>query len=176
MEFFINVLFLILILSTQNLYLLAVFVTLFSKHIPEKILKGLAKTFKLKLGDRPSDAFNCSGINSGGKATESGFISGHVMGLSSLTFFLVFSFTLNSDYTTKQPSKNEIILLCILSVLTLLIAYARVKLHCHTKFQVLFGLFGGLAWGFLMFVICSKLADTYPRVKEDQNKLSCWLK
>ena len=166
-EMDINIILLLLAAVTQNLYILSIFGVLFCKHIPEQILKRTSEHFGWEIGKRPSDAENCNSINSGGPAHNSGLVSGHVFNITSLTFFLLYSFTQDG----RTMSSNEITLISFMFVLIAALGYARVELHCHTKQQVAIGFTLGIIWGYVMLLILNYLTSVSTRLKDDRDKL-----
>jgi membrane-associated phospholipid phosphatase len=139
-------------------------VCLFSKHIPEQILKHASYALNLSVGKRPNEAKNCNSINSGGIATSPGLISGHVLNLTSVISYLVYD--ANGFFTVKRLS-----LIGFLLVFDLFLIYSRVLLKCHTHFQVVFGFVFGLIWGYVIYVTIHYLESKYHRIKTDHQKL-----
>ena len=170
-EIDITILLIILSVVMQNLYLFVVLCSLFTKHIPEQIFKRISHHYGWKIGERPPGAKNCNSINSGGDAHGSGLVSGHVFNLSSLTFFLLYTFTANKRTITT----NEITLLSIMFIFIGVLMYARVKLNCHTKEQVVIGLILGCVWGYAMYLTVDKITESSDRVKHDKMRLNTFL-
>lgn len=167
-ELYITIIFLLLSIVTQNLYILLIFGALFTKHIPEQLFKRISEKFDWEIGRRPADAVDCNSYNSGGPAKGSGLISGHVFNLSSLTFFLIYSFTENSrTMTTKEATLIAILFMGIFSLI-----YARVELHCHTKEQTMIGFIGGAVWGYVMLLIVNKVTSMSERLQDDKAKIA----
>ena len=63
----------------------------------------------------------------------------------------------------------------IMFIFIMLMAYARVELHCHTKEQVVAGFVLGFIWGYVMFLIVSAISSASPRVRADQLRISSFL-
>ena len=170
-EIYITIILLITSIVTQNLYILLILGSLFTKHIPEQIFKRISEKFDWEIGRRPQDAVNCNSYNSGGPAKGSGIISGHVFNLSSLTFFLIYSFTENSrTMTTKEATLIAILFTGIFSLI-----YARVELHCHTKEQTIIGFVGGAIWGYIMLLLVNKITSLSERLQTDKTKISSFI-
>ena len=166
-ELYISISLLIFAIASQNLYVLLILGSLFTKHIPEQIFKKLSEKFDWQIGKRPVDAVDCNSYNSGGPAKGSGIISGHVFNLSSLTFFLIYSFTENSrTMTTKEATLIGILFIGIFSLI-----YARIELHCHTKEQTVIGFIGGAVWGYVMFLLVNSITNMSDRLKSDKLKI-----
>lgn len=170
-ELYITIILLIASIVSQNLYILLILGSLFTKHIPEQIFKRISEKFDWEIGKRPTDAVDCNSYNSGGVAKGSGIISGHVFNLSSLTFFLIYSFTENSrTMTTKEATLIAILFMGIFSLI-----YARVELHCHTKEQTIIGFVGGAIWGYIMLLLVNKITSLSERLQNDKTKISSFI-
>jgi len=170
-ELYITIILLIASIVSQNLYILLILGSLFTKHIPEQIFKRISEKFDWEIGRRPPDAVDCNSYNSGGPAKGSGIISGHVFNLSSLTFFLIYSFTENSrTMTTKEATLIAILFMGIFSLI-----YARVELHCHTKEQTIIGFVGGAIWGYIMLLLVNKITSLSERLQNDKTKISSFI-
>lgn len=172
-ELYLLIVLIILASTTQNTYLLLLFIALFSKHIPEQIIKRFLSYDKqgniTNIAKRPEGAFNCNMFNSGGDAsTTSGLISGHVFLISTLTFYTIFKFT---NSLKNKPTLKQSILITILITLTLTVAYARINIKCHTKTQALLGFVAGIIWGYIIYIITKNIIKKYKRLQEDQNKI-----
>ena len=170
-EAYILVILLILSCVLQNLYLLLVLGMLFTKHIPEQILKRVSNYFGWKIGNRPQGARNCNSLNAGGPALSSGLVSGHVFNMTSLTFFLLYKFTENG----RKATTNEITLLCFMFAFICALITARLKLQCHTKPQVIIGFLLGTLWGYVMFLIVNAIVKASPRLQDDEKKINSFL-
>jgi len=170
-EAYITIIMLILSIVLQNWYIFLVLCSLFTKHIPEQILKRLSTFFKWKIGDRPEGAVNCNSLNAGGEAKSSGLVSGHVFNMTSLTFFLFYKFTEKG----RKPTANEISLLVILSIFIFLLMWARIGLKCHTKTQVIIGFLLGIIWGYVMLLIVNAITNAVPTLQNDEKRLNCFL-
>lgn len=168
-EFYLNVILLTMAVSLQNVYLFVLLLCLFTKHIPEQLLKHLSEHLNLSLGKRPSGAKNCNSMNAGGLTTSSGFISGHVFNLTAFIFYLVYD--ADNQFSTKRMT-----LVSLLLVFDALVACARVSLGCHTKFQVAFGFVGGIVWGYVIYKIMRYIESKSSRVTTDHQTLHSLLK
>ena len=166
-EAYINVILILLSIILKNTYLFAIFICMFTKHVPEQIGKRISHYYGLELGKRPYGAMNCNSLNAGGIAHGSGLISGHVFNISSLTFFLLYTFTENG----RQITSNEIKLLSVLFMLIFALMYARVQLNCHTKEQVIIGFSLGIAWGYIMTLQMKLIISLFPKVGDDKVKM-----
>lgn len=175
-EFYMNIILIILILSTRNTYLAVLFLGLFSKQIPERLIKKFlsyeninGKKSLTKWAARPTGANNCNMLNSGGSASEhSGLISGHTFLISTLAFYSVYKFTDNLKHNTNS---KQGIFITILFLWMGLVAMARIRLGCHQIHQTAFGFVGGIIWGYIIYIVIEKIINKSSRVKEDEEKL-----
>jgi membrane-associated phospholipid phosphatase len=170
-EFYLNVIFIVLIASTQNTFLAVLFAGLLSKHIPERLIKTFLskKDGKLtSLAMRPKGANNCNMFNAGGVTTTSGLVSGHIFLITTLTFYFIYRFT-NNFKQAPNPKQNTLISLLLLCCV--MVATARVKLNCHQPHQVAIGFVLGVGWGYLLYFTIEKVKELSPRVKEDEEKM-----
>lgn len=175
-EFYLNIILIILILSTRNTYLAVLFLGLFSKQLPERLIKRFlsyettnGEKRLTKWASRPTGANNCNMLNSGGSASEhSGLISGHTFLISTLAFYSVYKFTDNLKHNTNS---KQGIFITILFLWMGLVAMARIKLGCHQIHQTAFGFVGGIVWGYIIYVIIEKIVNNSSRVKEDEEKI-----
>ena len=175
-EFYMNITIIILVLSTRNTFLAVLFLGLFSKQIPERLIKRFLsyetvngqKTLT-KWAARPAGANNCNMLNSGGSASEhSGLISGHTFLISTLAFYSLYKFTDNLKHNTNS---KQGVFIAILFLWMGLVAMARIRLGCHQLHQTAFGFVGGIIWGYVIYIVIEKIIDNSPRVKEDEEKL-----
>lgn len=171
-EFYMNIVLLVLIISTQNTYLALLFVGLFSKQIPERIIKTFLsrKNGELtEIAKRPDGANNCNMFNSGGDASQhSGLISGHTFLISTLAFYLIYKFT---DNFKHNPNYKQSIFILILFIWIGLVAMARMRLGCHKPHQTVFGFVMGIVWGYLIYIIIELIKNKSSRVEEDEQKI-----
>lgn len=175
-EFYLNLVLIVLILSTRNTFLAVLFLGLFSKQIPERLIKRFlsyetvnGQKSLTKWAARPSGANNCNMLNSGGSASEhSGLISGHTFLISTLAFYSLYKFTDNLKHNTNS---KQGIFIAILFLWMGLVAMARIRLGCHQLHQTAFGFVGGIIWGYVIYIVIEKIIDNSPRVKEDEEKL-----
>jgi membrane-associated phospholipid phosphatase len=145
------VLFPVIIISTQNLFVLYIWVGLLLKYLPETILKeGVSNLESMKGYAKRPGGVNCNMFNEGGPALNSGIISGHVVIISSLSWFFLFKMT---EGFTEKPNAKKILFVLFLFGWTLIVMKARHSLKCHTLQQVLFGLIFGFVWGVTMYYI-----------------------
>lgn len=171
-EFYLSILLIFLIISTQNTYLGILLLGLYSRHIPELIIK----LFVSKKGDelrkwakRPDGAMNCNMFNSGGDMSkDSGMISSHTFLISSLMFYLIFKFT---DNLKKNMNYKQYLLVILLLIWTLIVTVSRIKLGCHKQHQTLLGFVFGIIWGYLMYLIIEIIKNRVSRVAEDEEKV-----
>ena len=175
-EFYMNITIIILVLSTRNTFLAVLFLGLFSKQIPERIIKRFLSYENVngqrsltKWAARPAGANNCNMLNSGGSASEhSGLISGHTFLISTLAFYALYKFTDNLKHNTNS---KQGIFITILFLWMGLVAMARIRLGCHQLHQTAFGFVGGIIWGYIIYIVIEKIIDSSSRVKEDEEKL-----
>lgn len=175
-EFYMNITIIILVLSTRNTFLAVLFLGLFSKQIPERLIKRFLSYETVngqrkltKWAARPSGANNCNMLNSGGSASEhSGLISGHTFLISTLAFYSLYKFTDNLKHNTNS---KQGVFIAILFLWMGLVAMARIRLGCHQLHQTAFGFVGGIIWGYVIYVVIEKIINSSPRVKEDEEKL-----
>jgi hypothetical protein len=163
------VLFPILMISTQNTFLVFIWVGLMLKFVPEFILKeGVSKLDSMKgIAKRPGGV-NCNMFNEGGEAKTSGIVSGNVFAISALTWFVLFKIT---EGFTETPNTKKILLFVCLLVWTLIVMNARHSLKCHTLFQVTFGLIIGFVWGGIMYYIYRNMRAKSKKLEEDEEKI-----
>jgi membrane-associated phospholipid phosphatase len=171
-EFYLNLVLLVLVISTQNMFLGLLFLGLFSKQIPERIIKTFLSKKDGELTNwakRPSGANNCNMFNAGGDASQhSGLISGHTFLISTLSFYSIYKFTDNFKHNVNQ---KQSIFITILFVWIALVAMARMKLGCHQPHQTVFGFIMGMIWGYLIYIIIEQINKKSSRVREDENKI-----
>jgi len=170
-EFYMFVVLSILIISTQNTFLLLLFVGLLSKQIPERIIKTFLSTKNgelIQLAKRPEGAFDCNMFNSGGPAVTSGFVSGHTFLISSLAFYSIFKFT---DNLKHNANYKQSLFIFLLFLWVGLVALARIKLGCHQPHQTIFGFVMGILWGYLIYIVIETIKNKSERVREDEEKI-----
>jgi membrane-associated phospholipid phosphatase len=169
-EFYVNIILLIFIISTQNTFLAILFIGLFSKQIPERIIKTFLSRKNGKLTDlakRPQGANNCNMFNAGGDAREhSGLISGHTFLISTLGFYFIYRFT---DQFKHNANYKQYIFISFLFIWIALVAMARMRLKCHKPHQTLLGFLMGALWGYLIYIVIEAIKNKSDRVKEDEN-------
>jgi membrane-associated phospholipid phosphatase len=169
-EFYVNIILLIFIISTQNTFLAILFIGLFSKQIPERIIKTFLSRKNGKLTDlakRPQGANNCNMFNAGGDAREhSGLISGHTFLISTIAFYFIYRFT---DQFKHNANYKQYIFILFLFIWIGLVAMARMRLKCHKPHQTLLGFLMGALWGYLIYIVIEAIKNKSDRVKEDEN-------
>ena len=156
----------VLSVGTLNIYFVILFLALFSKQIPERILKLISSD---KINKRPDNAFNCNLINQGGDvSSKSGFPSGHCTISSLIATYLV-----NVFITAQNKSiKPKILVLMIISVLfAIIMPIVRYLKNCHTIIQVFGGFFIGIIWG-ICFILFEKYAlNKWPMYVKHKHKI-----
>jgi membrane-associated phospholipid phosphatase len=169
-EFYVNIILLIFIISTQNSFLALLFLGLFSKQIPERIIKTILSRKNGQLTDlakRPQGANNCNMFNAGGDAREhSGLISGHTFLISTIAFYFIYRFT---DKFKHNANYKQYIFILFLFIWICLVAMARMRLKCHKPHQTLIGFLMGALWGYLIYIVIEVIKNKSDRVKEDEN-------
>lgn len=173
-EFYLIIILIIFIFSTQNTYFAVLFLALLSKQIPERIIKTfLSYDYKdgsqqlTEWAKRPEGAMNCNMLNSGGPAINSGLISGHTFLISTVAFYFIYKFT---DNLKHNANYKQGLFITVLFVWIALVTMARIGLNCHQKHQTLIGIIGGMIWGYLVYYILEQIVNVSERVKEDQDK------
>lgn len=138
-----------LFIATNNIYFLILFASLWSKQVPEKILKLIAPE---NINKRPQNAFNCDMINQGGAASSqrSGFPSGHSTIASMIATYFVYVFMTAQNKHIKSASKRLLIFSVFFAIMMPIVRYLN---HCHTILQVISGVLVGVIWGtfFIIF-------------------------
>jgi membrane-associated phospholipid phosphatase len=170
-EFYMLVTLSILIVSTQNTFLMLLFVGLLSKQIPERIIKTFLSTKNgklISLAKPPEGAFDCNMFNSGGPALKSGLISGHTFLISTIAFYSIFKFTDNLKHNANYKQSLFIFLLFLWMGLVVL---ARIRLGCHQPHQTFFGVVIGILWGYLIYLVIETIKNKSTRVREDEEKI-----
>lgn len=171
-EFYINIFFIMLIISTQNTFLALLFICLLSKQIPERIIKTVLSRKNGKLIDiakRPEGANNCNMFNSGGDASNhSGLISEHTFLISTIGFYFIYRFT---DQFKHNANYKQSLFITFLFIWIVLVAVARMKLECHKPEQTLLGFLMGILWGYLVYIVIEAVKSRSEKLKEDENKI-----
>ena len=152
---------------TKKVYILLILIGLFSKHIPEQIIKRSSGYYQLEISKRPEGANNCNMLNSGGPALSPGTISGHVFNLSTLIFLLIFIFTDKG----RPMTLNESIMIVLMFVLLASLIYARIGLRCHTPVQTFIGFIFGAAWGYGIYKVLNLICDNYPDASDGKKRM-----
>ena len=171
-EFYLSMMLIFLVISTQNTYLGLVLLGLYSRQIPEIIIK----LFISKKGDelrkwakRPDGSKNCNMFNSGGDmSNDSGLISSHTFLISTLMFYLIFKFTNNLK---QNMNYKQYLLIILLLIWSMIVTVSRIKLGCHKEHQTIIGFVFGIVWGFLMYIIIENIKNRVPRIAEDEEKV-----
>jgi membrane-associated phospholipid phosphatase len=170
-EFYMFITLSILIISTQNTFLMLLFVGLLTKQIPERIIKTFLSTRNgelISLAKRPEGAFDCNMFNAGGPALKSGLISGHTFLISTLAFYSIFKFT---DNLKHNANYKQSLFIFLLFLWVGLVALARIRLGCHQPHQTIFGFIMGILWGYLIYLVIETIKNKSTRVREDEEKI-----
>ena len=171
-EFYISVVMILLILSTQNIYLGLLLLGFYSRQIPEIIIKMLLSRKNGELREwakRPEGAKDCNMFNSGGDMSkDSGLLSSHTFLISTIVFYFTIKFTNNFKNNMNYKQYTFIILLILWTIIVVL---ARVRLGCHKTHQTITGIIMGIGWGYLLYLVIEKLKDSIPRIEEDEEKV-----
>jgi membrane-associated phospholipid phosphatase len=171
-EFYVNLILIVLILTTQNTFLAILFLGFFSKQIPERIIKTVLsrKNGQLtELAKRPQGANNCNMFNAGGDASNhSGLISGHTFLISTIAFYFIYRFT---DLFKHNANYKQSLFIVFLFIWIGLVAMARMRLGCHKPHQTLLGFVMGALWGYLIYIVIEAIKNKSDRVKEDESKI-----
>ena len=171
-EFYLSITLLLLILSAQNTYLGLLLLGLYSRQIPEVLMKVFLSRSGGELRNwakRPDGARDCNMFNSGGDASnDSGLVSSHTFLISTLMFYFVYKFTNNFK---NSMNHKQYILVGLLLLWTLIVALARVRLGCHKQHQTITGFVLGAAWGYLLYIIIEMIKNRIPRIAEDEEKV-----
>lgn len=171
-EFYVNLILIVIILTTQNSFLALLFLGLFSKQIPERIIKTILsrKNGQLtELAKRPQGANNCNMFNAGGDASNhSGLISGHTFLISTIAFYFIYRFT---DLFKHNANYKQSLFIAFLFIWIGLVAMARMRLGCHKPHQTVIGFLMGALWGYLVYIIIDAIKNKSDRVKEDESKI-----
>lgn len=171
-EFYLSIILLVLILSAQNTYLGLLLLGLYSRQIPEVLMKVFLSRTGGELRNwakRPEGARDCNMFNSGGDASnDSGLVSSHTFLISTLMFYFVYKFTNNFK---NSMNYKQYILVGLLLLWTFIVALARVRLGCHQKHQTITGFVLGAVWGYLLYIVIEMIKNTIPRIAEDEEKV-----
>jgi membrane-associated phospholipid phosphatase len=172
-EFYISLVALLLILSTQNTFIGILLLGLYSRQIPEVIIK----VFLSRSGDnelrnwakRPEGAKDCNMFNAGGEySNDSGLISSHTFLISTLMFYFVYKFTNNFKYGMNY---KQYIFVGLLLLWSIVVALARIRLGCHKQHQTIIGFFLGMIWGYVLYIVIEMIKNKIPRIEEDEQKI-----
>lgn len=171
-EFYLSIILLVLILSTQNTYLGLLLLGLYSRQIPEVLMKIFLSRTGGELRNwakRPEGAMNCNMFNSGGDASnESGLVSSHTFLMSTLMFYFVYKFTNNFK---NSMNYKQYILVGIMLLWTVIVAIARIRLGCHKQHQTITGFVLGSIWGYLLYMVIEMIKNKIPRIADDEEKI-----
>ena len=171
-EFYLSITLLVLILSAQNTYLGLLLLGLYSRQIPEVLMKVFLSRSGGELRNwakRPEGARDCNMFNSGGDASnDSGLVSSHTFLISTLMFYFVYKFTNNFK---NSMNYKQYILVGLLILWTLIVALARVRLGCHKNNQIITGFVLGAVWGYLLYIVIETIKNRIPRIAEDEDKV-----
>jgi len=111
------------------------------KHYIFKPIMGNKKYKVLGTGTRPRGAKNCGYFIDNKSPTSYGMPSGHSQTVGIFSGYYI-SEALDRDHENKN------VVIALLSILTLLVMYSRVKFGCHTVQQVIIGALIGLMMGY----------------------------
>lgn len=171
-EFYLTIVLLVLIISVQNTFLLLLLLGLYSRQIPEMLLKVFVSRSKGELinwAKRPDGARDCNMFNAGGDASNnSGLVSSHTFLISSLIFYNIYLFT---DNFKQNMNYKQYIFIVLLLLWTFLVALARIRLGCHYKQQTVNGFILGIVWGYIIYIIIEIIKRRVPRIAIDQDKV-----
>ena len=171
-EFYLSIVLLVLILSAQNTYLGLLSLGLYSRQIPEVLMKVFLSRSGGELRNwakRPEGAMNCNMFNSGGDAsTESGLVSSHTFLISTLMFYFVYKFTNNFK---NSMNYKQYILVGLMLLWTVIVAIARIRLGCHKQHQTITGFVLGSIWGYLLYMVIEMIKNKIPRIADDEEKI-----
>lgn len=171
-EFYLSIVLLVLILSAQNTYLGLLLLGLYSRQIPEVLMKVFLSRSGGELRNwakRPEGARDCNMFNSGGDASnDSGLVSSHTFLISTLMFYFVYKFTNNFR---NSMNYKQYILVGLLLLWTVIVAMARVRLGCHKQHQTITGFVLGSVWGYLLYIVIEMMKNKIPRIGEDEEKV-----
>ena len=171
-EFYLSITLLVLILSAQNTYLGLLLLGLYSRQIPEVLMKVFLSRSGGELRNwarRPQGARDCNMFNSGGDASnDSGLVSSHTFLISTLMFYFVYKFTNNFR---NNMNYKQYILVGLLLLWTVIVSMARVRLGCHKQHQTITGFVLGAVWGYLLYIVIEMMKNKIPRIAEDEEKV-----
>lgn len=172
-EFYITIIFLIIILSTQNTFIAILLLGLYSRQIPEIMIKTFLSSTKdnelIKWSKRPEGAQDCNMFNSGGDySNESGLLSSHTFLISTLIFYFIYKFTNNFK---NGMNYKQYILVGLLIIWSVIVGICRVRIGCHKQHQIIIGFILGIIWGYMIYIIIEIIKTKIPRVAEDQEKV-----
>jgi membrane-associated phospholipid phosphatase len=171
-EFYLSITLLMLILSAQNTYLGLLLLGLYSRQIPEVLMKVFLSRSGGELRNwakRPQGAMDCNMFNSGGDASnDSGLVSSHTFLISTLMFYFVYKFTNNFK---NSMNYKQYILVGLLLLWTFIVALARVRLGCHKQHQTITGFVLGAIWGYILYMVIEMIKNRIPRIAEDEEKV-----
>lgn len=172
-EFYMTIVFLIVVLSTQNTFIALLLLGLYSRQIPEVIIKlFLSRTKDNELRNwakRPEGARDCNMFNSGGDySNDSGLLSSHTFLISTLMFYFVFKFTNNFKHGMNY---KQYILVGLLLLWNVLVAITRIRLGCHKQHQTIIGSVFGIIWGYLLYMVIEMIKNKIPRIAKDEEKV-----
>ncbi len=171
-EFYLTIVLLVLIISAQNTFLGLLLLGLYSRQIPEILIKVFVSKSKGELinwAKRPEGARDCNMFNAGGDASnDSGLISSHTFLISTLIFYNIYLFT---DNFKQNMNYKQYIFILLLLLWTVLVALARIRLGCHNKQQTVNGFILGIVWGYIIYLIIEIIKRRVPRISTDQDKV-----
>ena len=147
-------------ISSLNIYLGALLLLVFSKQIPEKLLKNAPFLKGTELNRRPDCAENCRIDGGGGSFKDKpGFPSGHCAFASFLLFYMLFQYIRinNEECQSESGGGNIYFLLLVTLFFAIAMLYVRIHNNCHTETQAIAGFILGGVWAALMFYVVEEL-------------------
>lgn len=183
-EFFLLILiFPIIIVSTQNVFLVLLWLGLMSKYIPELACKyffTVQNRFQYWFRNESKVVFTWAQNPTKGKkcgffclddntpnTQESAFPSGHVFTMSLFAWYMTFKFT---QFFSKIPNSKQITFIVLLMIAVIVIANLRIKLNCNSSIQTIFGALFGAIWAIFVYFAIEEIVKRSARIQSDENK------
>ena len=165
-EFAVYFMLFMLSIATNNIYFLVLFIAIFSKQIPERILKALSPK---SINKRPDKAFNCDMINQGGDASNrGGFPSGHCTFTSFIATYSVYIFVVSKNKKIKQQITSIMIVSILFAIIMPAVRYLK---NCHTITQTLAGFFLGIVWSGMFILLEREVLLKWSLYSRHRNKI-----
>jgi membrane-associated phospholipid phosphatase len=170
-----------IIISTQNVFLILLWLGIMSKYIPELACQYFF-TIQNKTGywfkkqnaqifawaQRPSNATKCGLFPvQYSSVPTSVFPSGHVFTMSVMAFYMLFKFT---NFFSKVPNSKQITFIVLLMLFVVMIANIQTKVHCQTTPQVVAGALFGSIWAILVYFAIEEIVKQSARIQSDEIK------